>query len=326
MKVTIYGVGAIGGWLGALLARSGEVSAIARGATLEALRRDGLTLHQDGKTIRVRVGATHDPATLGVQDLVVIAVKAPALLQVGRAIAPLLGPDTMVLTAMNGLPWWFFQGFGGPLSGTRLKCVDPDGEIADAIPARHVIGCVVHASCMLEAPAVVRHHAGKVLYIGEPSGGISRRVRELAQILRRAGCDVRTSARIQEPTWYKLWGNMTINPISALTGATIDRIIGDELVWNFIASVMMEAKRVGERLGIEIEEEPQDRYKLLAELGAFKSSMLQDVEARRPLEIDALVSSVVEVAHLVGEPIPFSEAMLGLVRLQSRERGLYAGG
>jgi 2-dehydropantoate 2-reductase len=230
----------------------------------------------------------------------------------------------MVLTAMNGLPWWFFQGFGGSLSGTRLQSVDPNGHIAGAIPDRHVIGCVVHASCMLEAPAVVRHHAGKVLYIGEPSGEISRRVRKLDQLLNRSGCDVRISERIQEPIWYKLWGNMTINPISALTGATIDRIIGDELVWKFVAGVMTEAKRIGARLGIEIQEEPQDRYKLLAELGAFKSSMLQDVEARRPLEIDALVASVVEVARLVGEPTPLSEAMLGLVRLQSRERGLYA--
>ncbi len=324
MKVTVYGVGAIGGWLGALLAQSGVgVSAIARGRTLEVLRHEGLTLHQDGETLRARVTATDNPEELGAQDVVVIAVKAPALPEVCRAIGPLLGSDTMVLTAMNGLPWWFFQGFGGQLAGTHLKSVDPEGRIADAIPAHHIIGGVVHASCVLEAPAVVRHHAGKALYIGEPAGGLTARVSELARLLHRAGCEVHTSACIQEPTWYKLWGNVTINPISALTGATVDRIINDELVWGFAANVMTEAKRVGSRLGIEIQEEPQDRYMLLAELGAFKSSMLQDVEAKRPLEIDALVTSVVEVARLVGEPTPFCDAMLGLVRLQARERGLY---
>lgn len=324
MKVTIYGVGAIGGWLGALLAQAGvDVSAVARGHTLQVLERDGLTLHQDGSTTRVRVKATADPRTLGVQDVVVIAVKAPSLLDVSRAIGPLLGPGTMVLTAMNGLPWWFFEGIEGPLSGTRLQSVDPGGHIADAIPIQHVIGCVVHASCELESPAVVRHHAGKALYIGEPAGSLSGRVSQLAELLWRAGCEAHTSKFIQAPTWYKLWGNVTINPISALTGATVDRIIGDEMVWRFAAEVMNEAKRVGGRLGIEIQEEPQDRYRLLKELGSFKSSMLQDVEAGRPLEIDALVTSVTEVARLVGEPTPSIDALLGLVRLQSRERGLY---
>lgn len=324
MKVTIYGVGAIGGWLGASLAQAGvAVSAVARGPTLQVLQRDGLTLIQDGATTRVRVQATDDPSTLGVQDVVVIAVKTPALLDVCRAIGPLLGPNTMVLTAMNGLPWWFFEGIGGSLSSTRLQSVDPGGHIADALPTRHVIGCVVHTSCQLDSPAVVRHHAGKALYIGEPAGGLSTRVVQLAEMLRSAGCEAHVSEFIQAPTWYKLWGNVTINPISALTGATVDRIIGDELVWRFAADVMAEAKRVGARLGIEIKEEPEDRYQLLKELGAFKSSMLQDVEAGRPLEIDALVRSVTEVARLVGEPTPSIDALLGLVRLQARERGLY---
>ncbi|KQP12382.1 2-dehydropantoate 2-reductase [Pseudorhodoferax sp. Leaf265] len=324
MKVTIYGVGAIGGWLGALLAESGaEVSAVARGRTLQVLQHEGLTLNQEGRTVRVRVNATDDPANLGAQDLVVIAVKAPSLLDVARSLGSLVGADTMVLTAMNGLPWWFFQGIKGPLARTGLQSVDPGGLIANAIPMEHVIGCVVHASCQLDAPGVVRHHAGKALYIGEPTGGVSQRVERLGEVLQRAGCETHLSAFIQSPTWYKLWGNLTINPISALTGATIDRIIGDELVWRFAASVMEEAKRVGARLGIEIKETPQDRHDLLRSLGAFKSSMLQDVEARRPLEIDALVTSVTEVARLVDEPTPFVDAMLGLVRLQSRERGLY---
>lgn len=324
MKVTIYGVGAIGGWLGALLAQAGvAVSAVARGRTLQVLKQDGLTLHQDGSTVRVRVAATDNPKTLGVQDVVVIAVKAPSLLEVSHAIGPLLGPNTVVLTAMNGLPWWFFEGIKGPLSGARLESVDPGGQIANSIPIQHVVGCVVHSSCKLDSPAVVRHHAGKTLYIGEPGGGLSARVGRLVDVLRRAGCDAQASDFIQSPAWYKLWGNVTINPISALTGATIDRIIGDELVWRFASNVMTEAKRVGARLGIEIQEEPEDRYQLLKELGAFKSSMLQDVEAGRPLEIDALVTSVTEAARLVGEPTPSIDALLGLVRLQSRERGLY---
>ncbi len=323
-RVAIVGAGAIGGWLGALLARAGcTVGALARGATLAALQRDGLRLHQDGQAIAVPVQAAADAAALGAQDLVVVAVKAPALADVARGIAPLIGPRTVVLTAMNGVPWWFFQGFGGARAGTRLRAVDPDGDIDRCLPAPHVIGGVVHASCAVDAPGVVRHHFGNGLIVGEPSGDRSERVQALAALLQRAGLNATVSPQIQKDVWYKLWGNMTVNPVSALTGATTDRILGDELVRGFISSVMLEAREIGARIGIPIEQQPEDRHAVTLKLGAFKTSMLQDVEARKPVELDALVGVVRELGQLTGVPTPFTDALLGLSRLQARTWGLY---
>ena len=324
MKVCIFGAGAIGGWMGAKLARAGcELSAVARGATLEALQRDGLQLRHDGELLRAPVRASANPAGLGVQDLVIVAVKAPAMAQVAQAIAPLLGPDTMVLTAMNDVPWWFFQGFGGPYQGTRLQSVDPDGRIAAAIPGSHIIGCVVHASCALEAPGVVRHHFGNKLIIGEPSGAKSARVDQLAAWLTQAGFETAVSEQIQKDAWYKLWGNMTINPISAITGATTDRVLDDELVIGLVDRVMLEAKEIGARIGIPIAQQPQDRHAVTRKLGAFKTSMLQDVEAGKPVELDALVTVVRELGQLTQVPTPFTDALLGLARLHARVHGLY---
>ena len=325
-KVCIYGVGAIGGWIGAALATTGcQVSAVARGATLQALQQHGLRVQSgaNGPTHTQAVQANADPAELGVQDLVVIAVKAPALLEVARHIAPLIGPDTLVLTAMNGVPWWFLQGFGGALAGTRLQAVDASGEIGAAIPSAQVIGCVVHASCSQSAPGVVRHHFGQRLIIGEPAGGQSARVQQLARLLARAGFEAELSAQIQQDIWYKLWGNMTVNPVSALTGATTDLILDDPLVRDFISSVMLEAKEIGARIGIPIEQQPQDRHAVTRKLGAFKTSMLQDVEAGRAVELDALVGAVRELGQLTGVATPFTDALLGLSRLQARVRGLY---
>jgi len=338
-KVCIYGAGAIGGWIGASLAHAGcAVSVVARGATLAALQAQGLRLvtpvraelveAQSTSTSSVRtavhtVNASADPATLGVQDLVVIAVKAPAMLEVARHIAPLIGPDTVVLTAMNGVPWWFFQGFGGAFEGTRLKAVDATGEIGAAIPPDSVIGCVVHASCAQLAPGVVQQHFGNKLIIGEPSGQKTARVRQLAALLERAGFEAPVSDQIQKDTWYKLWGNMTVNPVSAITGATTDLILGDELVRNFISSVMLEAKEIGARIGIPILQQPQDRHAVTLKLGAFKTSMLQDVEAGRAVELDALVTVVKELGALTGVPTPQTDILLGLARLHARVRGLY---
>ncbi|RYY78879.1 MAG: 2-dehydropantoate 2-reductase, partial [Comamonadaceae bacterium] len=283
MKICIYGAGAIGGWIGAALAQAGErLNVVARGATLEALKRDGLSLMRGDIRTRVPVNAVADPAELGVQDLVVVAVKAPALAGVAERIGPLLGPDTMVLVAMNGVPWWFLQGgFGGELAGTRLAAVDPAGAIASAIPDRHVIGGVVHASCSLDGPGVVRHHFGNGLIIGEPSGEATPRVEQLLALLTRAGIDAKLSPQIQKDVWFKLWGNMTVNPISALTGATTDLIMGDELLLGFISAVMLEAKEIGARIGIAITDSPADRHAVTRKLGGFKTSMLQDVEAGR---------------------------------------------
>jgi 2-dehydropantoate 2-reductase len=323
-RVAIVGAGAIGGWLGVRLSHAGcIVSALARGETLAALQRDGLQLHQDGQLQGAPVAASASAVALGVQDLVVVAVKAPSLPGLTRSIAPLLGRHTVVLTAMNGVPWWFFNGFGGERAGTRLQTVDPHGEIDRAMPARHIIGGVVHASCSVDAPGVIRHHFGNGLIVGEPSGEASERVAALAALLRRAGLNATVSPQIQKDVWYKLWGNMTVNPVSALTGATTDRIMADELVRGFISRVMLEARDIGARIGIPIDQQPEDRHAVTLKLGAFKTSMLQDVQARKPVELDALVTVVRELGQLTGVPTPFTDALLGLSRLQAQTLGLY---
>ncbi len=224
---------------------------------------------------------------------------------------------------MNGVPWWFFEGFGAQYAGTRLKAVDPDGAIARAIPAQHIIGCVVHASCSLNSPGFVKNHFGNKLFIGEPSGEKTARVQALAALLVRAGHEVEISAQIQKDTWYKLWGNMTVNPVSAFTGATTDLILGDPLVRDFISRVMLEAKEIGARIGIPIDQQPEDRHAVTLKLGAFKTSMLQDVEAGKAVELDALVTVVQELGQLTQVPTPFTDALLGLSRLHARVRGLY---
>lgn len=313
----------MGGLIGAGLAQGGvEVSVVARGATLDALRTHGFRLKTGEQEARAVV-ASADPAELGMQDLVVVAVKAPALAEVARHIGPLLGPDTAVLTAMNGVPWWFFQGFGGQYASTPLISVDPDGAIAAGIPAGQVVGCVVHLSASVMEPGLVRHGAGKRLIIGEPDGSQSERVRAVAAVLTTAGFDVEVSERIQADIWYKLWGNMTMNPISAITGATADRILDDPLVNRFCLAIMDEAARIGGKIGCPITQSGEERNAVTRQLGAFKTSMLQDVEAGKAVELDALVTVVREIGHMVGEPTPNIDALLGLARLHARVRGLY---
>jgi 2-dehydropantoate 2-reductase len=330
MKVCIYGAGAIGGWIGVHLAQTGhEVSVVARGTTLDALKKNGLQCVQTqapDTRLKAAVKVSAQPADLGPQDVVIVAVKAPAMADVAKGIAPLLGPNTMVMTAMNGVPWWFFQGFGGTLQGTTLNTIDPDGRIAKAIPAHHVVGCVVHASCSLDAPGVVRHHFGQGLILGEPAeqnGKVSTRVQQLVADLQAAGFNASASAQIQKDVWYKLWGNMTVNPISAITGATTDLILKDDLVRDFVSKVMLEAKAIGEKIGIPIAQTPEDRHAVTMKLGAFKTSMLQDVEARKTVELDALVSSVQELGQLTQISTPYTDALLGLSRLHAQVRGLY---
>jgi len=324
MKACIYGAGAIGGWIGNRLAHAGcSVSVVARGTTLDALQLHGLRLHEGAQTTSQAVASTDTPAELGVQNLVVLAVKAPSLPEVARQIAPLLGPQTIVLTAMNGVPWWFLQGFGGALAGTRLASVDPDGALAQALPIRHIIGCVVHASCSVDEPGQVQHHFGNKLIVGEPSGEKTARVLQLARLLEKAGFEAPVSEQIQKDIWFKLWGNMTVNPISALTGATIDRIMDDDLVRGFISHVMLEAKEIGARIGITIDQQPEDRHQITRKLGAVKTSMLQDVEAGKALELDALVTVVKELGQLTKVDTPYTDALLGLARLKARVRGLY---
>ena len=325
-KVCIYGVGAIGGWIGARLAQlpGVQLSAVARGETLQALRTHKLRLTHQGATMSADIRAEEDPATLGAQDLVVVAVKAPALQAVASRMAPLLGPHTVVLTAMNGVPWWFLQGFGGAHANTPLRSVDPHGRIAQAIAQPHLIGSVVHASCSVSEPGHIQHHFGNGLIVGEPSGQATERVQALCAMLTQAGFDATLSEQIQKDIWYKLWGNMTVNPVSALTGVTTDKIMGDPLVVAFISRVMLEARSIGERIGIAIAQQPDDRHAVTRKLGAFKTSMLQDVQAHRPVELDALVSSVRELGQITGVETPFTDALLGLARLHATELGLYS--
>lgn len=329
-KICIYGVGAIGGWMGAGLAalEGVQVSAVARGRTLAALQANGLLVRRSANGAAMReaaypVRASDDPAKLGAQDLVIVAVKAPAMAEVAEHMAPLLAPHTTVLTAMNGVPWWFLQGFGGRLAGTALPSVDPQGRIARVVAAHHVVGCVVHASCSIDEPGVIRHRFGNGLIVGEPSGEATERVRALHALLQRAGFEATLSPQIQKDIWYKLWGNMTVNPVSALTGAPTDRILDDPQVHEFIMHTMAEAAAIGARIGCPIAESGEDRMAVTRQLGSFRTSMLQDAAAGRALEIDALVTVVHEIGARLHVATPHIGALLGLTRLMARERGLY---
>ena len=323
-KVCIVGAGAIGGFIGTRLAAAGraQVSAVARGATLDALRRHGWRLNTASGLVQAPARASDNAAELGPQDLVVIAVKGPALTQVAQGIAPLLGPGTIVLPAMNGVPWWFCEGVPG-LGGEALQSVDPGGRIAAAIPFGQVLGCVVHASTAMPEPGLVQHKMGQGLIVGEPRGGRSDRVQAVVDLLAHAGFDATHAENVRYDIWYKLWGNLTMNPVSAITGATIDRVLGDSLVREFCSAAMREAAAIGARIGCRIAQSADDRHAITAKLGAFKTSMLQDVEAGRPIELDAIVAAVREIGARLGQPTPNIDALLGLARLFGRVHGLY---
>ncbi len=324
MKICIYGAGAIGGLLGARLAAAGqaEVSAVARGATLEALQQHGWRLRHGDDRVQVPATAAGDPRELGAQDIVVIAVKGQALPQVAKLIGPLLKPETIVIPAVNGVPWWFSQVVDG-LGDQPLESVDPGGRIAAAIPLRHIVGCVVHASASTPEPGLVLHKMGQGLILGEPRGGSSERVEQVAGVLTAAGFEVTRSTDVREALWYKLWGNLTINPLSALTGASTGPILADPLVRAFCSAAMLEASAVGARIGCVIGQTPADRHAITARLGDFKPSMLQDVEAGRSIELDQIVTAVHEMALRLQVATPNIDAILGLTRVSARLRGLY---
>lgn len=323
MKACIVGAGAIGGFVGIRLAAAGTpVAALARGETLEALRRHGWRLRSGDGDVQAPVHASDHAADLGVQDLVVIALKAHALPAVAASLTPLIGERTVVLPAMNGVPWWFMRDVAG--SGEApLESVDPGGVVSAAIPFERVLGCVVHASASRAEPGLVRVHQGRRLIVGEPRGGATERCDRVARLLEDAGFEVERSADVRHDIWYKLWGNMTMNPVSAVTGATADRILADPELSAFCAAAMREAAAVGERIGCPIAETPEDRQRVTAKLGAFKTSMLQDVEAGRAIELDAIVGAVAEIGRRVGVATPNVDAILGLTRLFGRVHGLY---
>lgn len=333
MKIAVVGLGAVGGLMAVRLAGAGhEVSALARGATLAAVREHGVRLHAADQELRARVQASDDAAELGPQDLVVVALKGPALVDVAASIGPLLGTHTVVMPAMNGVPWWFLQpgsvAADAGLADHTLPSVDPGGKIAAALPLARVLGCVVHLTCSSPQPGVVRHGFGDRLIVGEPAGSAaparaSARVDAICAALAQAGFKAEASANIRNDIWYKLWGNMTVNPVSALTGAATDRILDDPLVHEFIMHTMAEAATIGARIGCPINESGEDRMAVTRQLGSFRTSMLQDATAGRALEIDALVSAVHEIGSRLHIAMPHIGALLGLTRLMARERGLY---
>ena len=331
MKVCIVGLGAIGGlfaaWLARLPASRVQVSALVRGATLAAVREHGLRLDDAAGSHRVDIAVADAPATLGPQDLVIVAVKAPALPAVADAVAALSHADTTVLGAMNGVPWWFFDGLPAdapvPTRGWVLDSVDPGGRLRERLPPARTVGGVVHMAASTLCPGHVKHAMGRRLVIGDATGGAGPRTAALAALLAEAGVEVETSDCIQREVWFKLWGNVTMNPVSALTGATLDRILADELVRAFCSAVMAEAQALGAAIGLPIDQTPEQRHAVTAKLGPVRTSMLQDLEAGRALEIDALVSAVRELGLRLGRSTPMLDALLGLVRLMAQQRGLY---
>lgn len=328
MKIAIVGLGAIGGLLAARLARSGhDVSAIARGRTLAAVTKSGLGVCPVGQPERidhrVRINVSDNPDELGLQDLVILCVKSQSALEVLPAIKALMGPETRLLSAMNGVPWWFFQGLSPEFSSIELPAIDPDRTLLKQLPAERIIGSVTYLSATTPDSGVVCPIADKRIIIGEAIGGHSAALERVDDALTSAGFEVERSRCIQKSIWYKLWGNMTMNPVSAITGATGDRILGDEAVRAFLSRAMEEAAAIGQRIGLPIDEDPESRHELTLQLGAFKTSMLQDAEAGKSLELDALVGAVLDIARATGMDAPNIEALFGLTRLFGQTHGLY---
>lgn len=323
-KVAIYGAGAIGGYIGAMLAKAGaDVSLIARGPHLAAMQKDGLTLIKDGEQETFNVTATDDPSSLGVQDFVIVTLKAHSISQVTEAMQPLLGPSTAVVFAVNGVPWWYFHRHGGALDGTRLNTVDPNNVIWDAIGPERAIGCVVYPATEVASPGVIRHISGDRFSLGEPSGEVSARCQTLSGLLKSAGLKAPVRPRIRDEIWVKLWGNCSLNPISALTGATLEDMCRDDNTRAILRNVMLEAQATGEATGIKFSIDVDKRIAGAEAVGAHKTSMLQDLELGRPMEIDALVSAVVEIANHADIKTPTLNTILGLVQRRAVEAGLY---
>jgi 2-dehydropantoate 2-reductase len=314
-SITVVGAGAIGGLIAARLARAGEtVNVLARGAQLEAIRRDGLTIVEGESRYTARVNATNESASLGAQDLVIVCLKGQALAQSAASLAPLVGPNTHIVSAMNGVPWWFLNEFGGQYANARLEAVDPGGVVSAALPPAQASGCVVHLSSSIAAPGVIRKGNGNLLIVGASSPHLEERAEAARALLVRAGFDVTAPASIQGEIWAKLWGNMTMNPISALTRSTADVILDDPLTAGLVAAVMAEARTIGEALGIGLALTIEERNAITRKLGAFKTSMLQDVEAGRTLEVEALLGAPYELAKRAGVAAPTLGMLYGLAR------------
>lgn len=323
MKIGIVGAGAIGGFFAARLVDSGhQVSVLARGATLATLRQNGLRLEGAGRTITANVDASHSAHELGPQELLVLAVKGHALPRVAAQLAPLMDADTIVVPAMNGLPWWYFLATQGPLAGHRLRSTDPDGLIEKYVPVDRVIGSVVYPSCASLAPGVVRHVAGERLIFGEPQGALSSRVEKVTQVFRDAGFDAESSVDVRSEIWIKLLGNMCWNPVSLLTGVTTDLLVADPHLYPMFIGMMQESLGLAAALGLDIRLSPEDRVEATRKAGRLRTSMLQDVEANRPVEMEGIVGAPLEAAQAIGVPVPLLETIYAIARMRSAVLGL----
>jgi len=325
MKICIYGAGAVGGLMAGWLARAGHaVSVVARGKNLTAIRENGLRVRSEGKADAYAVKADSDPAKLGAQDCVIVAVKGQSLPEVARGIGPLLGPRTSIVTAMNGVPWWFFDRlrFGG--GKLRLESLDPGGALSRAMPTERIVGCVIHLAASTPEPGVISHNMGRRLILGEPGGANTERTKECAQALTQAGFECVRSAFIEKDFWVKLLGNVSFNPVSALTLATADRLIADAEVKGYMVEIMREVLAIGRAVGVDADIDPEARIDMARNLGKFKTSMLQDLEAGKSLEIDGLLAGTLEVARKAGVPAPFTQSLSGLARLRAKSTGQYA--
>ena len=323
MRICIYGAGAIGGYLGVQLTLAGEdVTLIARGPHLAAMRQNGLKLLIDGEERVAHPRCTDDPAEAGPQDYVIVTLKAHSVPGVVDVMQPLLGPDTAVVTATNGIPWWYFYGLEGQWRDHRLESVDPGGTQWDEIGPERAIGCVVYPATEVAEPGVIRHLDGNRFTLGEPTGDKTERVQALSQALISAG--FRAPVRdIRDELWVKLWGNLTFNPISALTLETLDVVATDPGTRGVARAMMLEAQAIGEKVGVRFKVDVDRRIDGAAAVGAHRTSMLQDLDKGRPMEIDALVSAVQEMGRLVGLPTPTVDVVLALVRQRARAAGCY---
>ena len=326
MRICIYGAGAVGGLMAGWLERAGlEVSVVARGAQLAAIREQGLRIQDraSGNVLVTRPRADSDPATLGPQDCVIVTVKAQSLRDVAASIGPLLGPDTSVVTAMNGVPWWFFDRleFGG--GDLRLDSLDPDGALARAMPTSRIVGCVIHFAASTPAPGLISHNTGKRLVLGEPGGRNTGRTARIVEALCGAGFDAAASDFIEKDFWVKLLGNVSFNPVSALTLSTADLMIADDAVKGYMVAIMREVLAIGRAVGVDADIDPEARIDMARQLGKFKTSMLQDLEAGKALEIDGLLTGTLEVARKAGVSAPCTEILLGLTRLRASVTGQY---
>ncbi len=325
MKICIYGAGAVGGLIAGWLARAGhEVSVVARGANLTAIREKGLRVRADGQESAVAVQADSDSAKFGPQDCVIVAVKGQSLPGVAPGIAPLLGPGTSIVTAMNGVPWWFFDRLQFGNGRLRLESLDPGGVISRAMPTERIVGCVVHLAASTPEPGLVTHNTGRRLILGEPGGKNTDRTKSIAAALTQAGFECVSSPFIEKDFWVKLLGNTSFNPVSVLTLATADRLIADAEVKAYMVAIMREVLAIGRAVGVDADIDPEARIDMARHLGKFKTSMLQDLEAGKALEIDGLLTGTLEVARKAGVPAPYTQSLSGLARMRAQSTGQYA--